>query len=60
MDIKRCLANRRDLDYCTTFWKDYGNAVRNNNGTMTPRVFDDLPSCKAAFEARKEFELNGH
>jgi hypothetical protein len=28
MEIKTCVANRSDLDYCTTFWKDYGNAVR--------------------------------
>jgi hypothetical protein len=60
MEIKKCLANRSDLDYCTTFWKDYGNAVRLKNGAMVPRMFDDLPSCVAAFEARREFELNGH
>jgi hypothetical protein len=59
MEIKNCLANRSDLDYCTTFWKDYGNAVRLKNGATIPRMFDDLPSCVAAFEARTEFELNG-
>jgi hypothetical protein len=60
MEIKNCLANRSNLDYCTTFWKDYGNAVRLPNGAMLPRMFGDLPSCVAAFEARKEYELHGH
>jgi hypothetical protein len=59
-EIANCLANRSDADYCNTFWKDYGNAVRLQNGGMVPRMFDDLPSCVAAFEARREFELNGH
>lgn len=58
-EIANCLANRSDKDYCNTFWKDYGNAVRLPNGGMVPRMFDDLPSCIAAFEARKEFNLNG-
>jgi hypothetical protein len=58
-EIKNCVANRSDLDYCKTFWKDYGNPVRLKNGATTPRMFDDLPSCVAAFEARREFELNG-
>jgi hypothetical protein len=35
------------------------NAVRNRHGAMTPRMFDDLPVCVAAFKARKEFDLNG-
>jgi hypothetical protein len=58
-EIANCLANRSDADYCHTFWKDYGNAVRTPNGGMVPRMFDDLRSCVAAFEARREFELNG-
>lgn len=58
-EIANCLANRSDKDYCNTFWKDYGNAVRLPNGGMVPRMFDDLPSCVAAFEARREYELNG-
>ena len=27
---------------------------------MTPRLFGDLPSCIAAFKARRDYELNGH
>lgn len=58
-EIANCLANRSDLDYCTTFWKDYGNPVRLPNGRMTPRLFDDLPSCVAALEARQKLEDSG-
>jgi hypothetical protein len=55
-EIANCVANRSDLDYCQTFWKDYGNPVRLPNGRMTPRLFDDLPSCIAALKARQELE----
>jgi hypothetical protein len=58
-EIAKCKAARNEASYCETFWRDYGNAVRNSTGGMTPRLFDDLPICVAAFEARKEFELNG-
>lgn len=58
-EIATCLANRSDLDYCTTFWKDYGNAVRLPNGRMIPRLFDDLPSCVAALKARQQLQDSG-
>ena len=54
MEIARCKADpNNDAAYCERFWKDYGNAVRIPNGAMTPRMFDDLPDCVAAFKARK-------
>ena len=59
-EITKCKAQRNDADYCEKYWADYGNAVRNSTGGMTPRLFGDLPSCVAAFKARREFELNGH
>jgi hypothetical protein len=61
MEIAKCKQKeeRNDPQYCENFWRDYGNAVRNRNGAMTPRMFDDLPVCVAAFKARKEFDLNG-
>ena len=58
-EIQKCKAQRNDADYCEKFWADYGNAVHNAQGAMTPRLFHDLPSCVAAFKARQEFELNG-
>jgi hypothetical protein len=54
MEIAKCKADsHNDAAYCDRYWKDYGNRVRTPNGTMTPRMFDDLPICLAAFEARK-------
>ncbi len=54
MEISKCKADsRNDPAYCERYWKDYGNAVRSSNGSMVPRMFDDLPVCVAAFEARK-------
>jgi hypothetical protein len=54
MEIAKCKADsRNDPGYCERYWRDYGNAVRHVNGTMSPRMFDDLPICVAAFKARK-------
>jgi hypothetical protein len=54
MEIAKCKADsHNDAAYCERYWKDYGNRIRTPNGTMTPRMFDDLPICVAAFEARK-------
>jgi hypothetical protein len=54
IEIAKCQAQvRNDPTYCERFWSDYGNAVRRADGTMTARMFDDLPVCVAAFEARK-------
>jgi hypothetical protein len=53
MEIANCKADKRnDPAYCERYWKDYGNAQRGTNGRMLPRMFDDLPSCVAASEAR--------
>jgi hypothetical protein len=54
MEIAKCKADsHNDPGFCERYWRDYGNAVRHPNGTMSPRMFDDLPVCVAAFEARK-------
>jgi hypothetical protein len=54
MEIAQCKADvHNEADYCERYWKDYGNAVRTTRGGMTPRMFDDLPICQAAFSARK-------
>jgi hypothetical protein len=54
MEIAKCKADtHNDPAYCERYWKDYGNAMRSSNGTMTPRKFDDLPDCVAAYKARK-------
>ena len=54
-EIERCKAQKRtDPGYCERFYSDLGNASRRPNGTMTPRMFDDLPECIAAAQARSE------
>jgi hypothetical protein len=58
-EIEKCVAARSSLDDCKAMWADYGNPMRLANGKVSPRMFSDLPSCVAAFEARKEFNLNG-
>jgi hypothetical protein len=54
MEIAKCKADsNNDPAYCERFWRNYGNAVGHPNGTVSPRMFNDLPVCVAAFEARK-------
>jgi hypothetical protein len=54
-EIARCNAEaRNEPGYCERYWSDYGNAKRLPNGTMQPRMFDDLPECVAAEEARRK------
>lgn len=54
-EIARCITEQKnDRAYCERYWRDYGNAVRLPNGTMRPRLFDDLPECAAAYRARRE------
>ena len=53
-EIAKCKADgRNDPGYCERYWSDYGNAHRMANGVMSPRMFDDLPECVAAMQARK-------
>jgi hypothetical protein len=52
-EIAKCKEDvHNPAGFCESFWKDYGNATRTRNGTMVPRMFDDLPSCAAAYKAR--------
>jgi hypothetical protein len=54
IEIEKCKQSaQNDPGYCERFWKDYGNPVRQANGSMSARMFDDLPVCVNAFEARK-------
>jgi hypothetical protein len=53
-EVAKCKAARPDdPEYCERYWSDYGNAKRVANGTMSPRMFDDLPICVSAYQARK-------
>jgi hypothetical protein len=53
-EIARCKEEGKDPGYCERYWSDLGNAVRLPNGSMKPRMFDDLPECVAADEARRK------
>ena len=54
-EIAKCKADKRaDPGYCERFWADLGNGHKNANGAWVPRMFDDLPECVAADEARRE------
>ena len=54
VEIAKCQADQNnDSAYCERFWKDYGNLRRGANGGTIPRMFSDLPTCVAAFKARK-------
>ncbi|HEX7116405.1 MAG TPA: hypothetical protein VF193_14870 [Steroidobacter sp.] len=59
-EIQKCIVEqRKDPDYCRRYWRDYGAAVRLPDGKIRPRLFDDLPECVAAFEARRKLNLQG-
>lgn len=59
-EIAKCKADaRNEPDYCERYWHDYGDAKRNANGTMSPRMFDDLPACVAARKAREALNQGG-
>lgn len=59
-EISKCKADRNnDPGYCERYWSDYGNAKRLPNGTMRARLFDDLPICVSAAQARKALNHSG-
>jgi len=59
-EIAKCKADsHNDPEYCERYWRDYGNASRRANGTMTPRMFDDLPECVAAAKAHAAQNQDG-
>ena len=56
-EIAKCKADpHNDPEHCEHFWATYGDAYRRPNGTMAPRMFDDLPICVKAHQARKDLK----
>ena len=52
-EIERCKAEpRNDPAFCERHNADFGEGGRNVNGTMRPRMFDDLPACVEAQQER--------
>jgi hypothetical protein len=59
-EVAKCKAARpNDPEYCERYWSDYGNAKRLPNGTMSPRMFDNLPICISAAQARQAMKQSG-
>ena len=53
--IQTCIeVDKQDPDYCRRFFKDYGWGSVTASGTRNPRLFDEIPECIAAFNARKD------
>ena len=51
--IAECKANQRtDPAACERMHADLGEPQRAPNGTMTPRMFHDIPPCQEAFDER--------
>lgn len=44
--------DRNDPAWCERFNADFGDGGRNANGTIRPRMFDDLPECVDALQER--------
>lgn len=52
-EIAKCIeTGTGDQAWCETFWADYGAPVRTQSGTLTPRMFHDLPECLEALDER--------
>lgn len=52
-EIARCKTEKpEDPGYCERFYRDFGDSIKTAAG-VRPRMFNDLPECVAAFNARK-------
>ena len=52
-EIMNCIeTGTGDQAWCEAFWADYGDPVRTQSGTVTPRMFHDLPECLEALDER--------
>ncbi|MEE9511099.1 MAG: DUF4124 domain-containing protein [Gammaproteobacteria bacterium] len=51
-EIALCKASRTDPEICDRYYHDLGEPRANPNGTLSPRMFDDLPECKLAEDER--------
>ena len=56
-EIAKCKTQKAgDPAYCERFFRDFGNPIRQPNGTFKPRLFDDLPECVAALKAKNDLK----
>jgi hypothetical protein len=56
-EIAKCQADKRnDPEFCVRFNATFGDGGRNTNGSIRPRLFDDLPEC---VDAQQELNRRG-
>lgn len=55
--IQECPAQfDKSLDQCRHFYRDYGDAIFKDDGTVQRyALYYDLPACQAAFEHRQRY-----
>jgi len=52
-EIAKCIETETgDRTWCGIFWADYGDPTRTVSGTLTARLFHDLPECVEALDER--------
>lgn len=52
-EIAKCKQDKReDPAFCERFNADFGEGGRTANGSMRPRMFDDLPECVEAMQEK--------
>ena len=52
-EIAKCIETETgDRAWCGTFWADYGDPTQTVSGTLTARLFHDLPECVEALDER--------
>jgi hypothetical protein len=57
--IEDCVTKRRrDLEYCESYNRTFGNARPRGNGTMIPGMFWGLPVCETAVAAERYFRMH--
>jgi len=52
-EIAKCIQTETgDQAWCETLWADYGDPRQTVSGTLTPKLFHDLPECVEALDER--------
>jgi hypothetical protein len=52
-EIAKCIRTEiGDQAWCDNFWADYGDPIQTLSGSLTPRLFHDIPKCTEAWEER--------
>lgn len=57
--IEECVVkNRNSKEYCTRYFRNYGNTRPTFNGTYKPRLFHDIPECIKAYNSLRDRQLH--